>query len=258
MSFDLDLEDLAGSGLVESVDENDDALHDVALRISGQYGELIASWATNTLASADPADTRGVEETVVNLRRLCIAANNVEQTKLLDEVLEILGRLSGTKPTQRDGESARIDLRQWLPRFGDTLGGADAERLRGIVEWSGTATPLMQELRSIPGVGPRRLTRLYAAGLADLQTVAKADPTEVAAVTAIPVNLCHRIVRRAAEYAEEERVRCIADIQQRAQRLSRLLDDVGNNRNTLSRAARAALDDVERAFHNLLAQGELP
>jgi len=250
----FDPADLFGTGLVDEIEsEQATALQHVAQRISGQYGELIATWSARVFASSSPAETAGMVGTATNLLRLAESSEDTRQQALLTELLEILRLLEGTQPCTRRGETARVRLRDWLPAFANTLTGEDAERLLSLVQWDDDATPLLEELRGIPGVGPRRLTRLYSAGLGNVDVVASASPSDIAAVTGIPLSIAERIVERSRDFALHERERCIQDIHRRAMRLKSLLATMGANPDpALVEAARAALSHVEGAFQNLI------
>lgn len=257
---DFDLNDLFGTGLVdESEEEEDSALQRVAQRISGEYGEVIASWISRVLATSDPAETEGMQATVSNLLRLAQSAQRTEQVELLTQLRQTLHELQGTKPRTRRGDRARVALRDWIPAFAETLHGEDAERLLRVVRWDEDTMPLLDELKGVDGIGPRRLTRLYAAGLGNLDSVANADPEDVAAVTGIPVAIAEEVVRRARAFAVEERHRCVTEIQQRAQRLKTLLTRIHDGQDgDLIAAARSALAHVEGAFQELLAETGKP
>lgn len=252
----LDPNDLFGTGLVtESESETETALQHVAQRISGQYGEVIAVWTRAVLSSKEPAETSGVAATVENLIRLAESSQNRTQTDLLRALQEILQSLQGTRPRDRRGDRARVRLRDWIPEYAKTLVGADATRLLKLVRWDAGAAPLMSELRGVAGLGPRRLTRLYSAGLGDVDAVATAEPEEVAAVTGIPFAVAVDAVSRAREYAVTERRRCVEDIQVRATRLHALLNRLEDGPDPeLVEVARVTLGQVEHAFKALLRQ----
>ena len=254
----LDPEDLFGSGLVTEVDtDSASALQEVVQRISGHYGEIIATWSARVLATTEPADTSGMEVTVANLLRLAESSGEEQQLRLLRELSHTLTELSGTRPRTRRGESARIKLRDWIPAFAETLTGEDSARLLALVRWDAETMPLLDELREIRGIGPRRLTRLYSAGLGSVDAVADADPADVAAVTGIPLGIAESVVRRAGEFAVQDRARCIHDIQRRAVRLEMLLTRIGKGPNPeLVDAAREALAQVEHAFTPLFTDPE--
>lgn len=255
---DFDPSDLLGTGAVDETDDDDEsssALRQVADKISAQYGEIIATWSGKVLSSTEPVRTAGVEATVDNLLRLARSSGHQAQVDLLEDLRATLARIEGTTPSTRDGDQARVQLRDWIPAFADTLDGDDAARLRALVEWTPGSVPFLEELKEIHGIGPRRLTRLYSAGLGQLDAVANATPKDLADVTGIPHNLAVEVIRRAHTYAVEERDRCVVDIRDRATRLEMLLTRVQNHPDqNLVEAARDALRHVEDAFQTLLAK----
>lgn len=255
---DFDPSDLLGTGAVdehEDEDEGSSALRHVADKISAQYGEIIATWSGKVLSSTDPVKTAGVEATVENLLRLARSSGHQAQVVLLESLAETLRLIEDTTPNTRNGDQARVQLRDWIPSFADTLDGEDAERLRSLVEWTPGSVPFLEELKEIHGIGPRRLTRLYSAGLGQLDVVANATPKDLVDVTGIPHHLAVEVIQRAHTYAQEERDRCVVDIRDRAARLEMLLTRVkGHPDQSLVDAARDALRHVEDAFQTLLAK----
>ncbi len=248
----FDPSDLLGSGAVREEDKESSALQTVANRISAQYAEIIATWSAGTLSSKEPVETSGMVATVHNVLRLARSSEHQAQIDLLEDLLRTLDLLHGTVPNSREGDSARVRLRDWIPSFADTLEGDDAERLRSLVEWDASHMPFLEELLSVRGVGPRRLTRLHSAGLGQLDAVANADPEEVAQVTGIPLAIAEEVVTRARAYALEERERCVSDIRERAQRLRMLLTSVSGDPDVhLVQEAQQALRQVEEAFRSL-------
>lgn len=243
----FDPSELLGTGVVDEPTSETSELQNVATRISAQYGEVIAAWSTSVLRSTEPADAEGLKATVVNMLRLASSSDKHDQVELLHQLDEILDAIHGTRPRSRAGDHARVRLRDWLPSFADTLDGDDAERLRGLVEWSPDRTPFLEELRRhVRGVGPRRLQRLYAAGLGRLDIVANADPDEVSQVTGIPGGIATDMVERSRTYAIEERIRCIEEMRDRAARLKMLLTRIdAAPGDDLVNVANHALDDVE-------------
>lgn len=253
---DFDPSELLGTGAVdEPEDDSTSALRQVADKISAQYGEIIATWSAKVLSSLEPVATAGVDATVANLLRLARSADSQDQVELLEDLRETLRMIEGTTPSSRNGDRARVQLRDWIPAFADTLEGEDAERLRSLVEWTPGSVPFLEELREVHGIGPRRLTRLYSAGLGQLDAVANASPDDVVHVTGIPHSIAVEVVRRARSYAQEERDRCVHDIRDRAARLEMLLTRVQDNPDQdLVEAARLALAHVETTFKTLLAK----
>ena len=111
------------------------------------------------------------------------------------------------------------------------------------------AAPLLAELAEIHGIGPKRLGRLYAAGLFTVDSVAGSDPQDIVAVTGIPEKLAVAVVESTHAYALEERQRCLSGLVEQAHRLRRILKAVPMD--DVVTAAAAALREVERTLHSL-------
>ena len=139
----------------------------------------------------------------------------------------------------------------WIPRFATTLSAEHAQRLLDLVRWDGGSAPLMEELHSLRGIGPKRLGRLYAAGLHTVDVVASADPIEVALVTGLPGKLSVNVVDATRQFAVEERVRCLESLRDRARRLREILTAVPDGDDEVRRLAEEAIREVELTFHQM-------
>lgn len=202
--------------------ETSDELAAVSGRITGQYAEVLARFAARAFGGgADASDLEAVRTTVANLRRLSRVAGSPRQRELLDEIDALTARVV----TDRSGERRRAlaRLQEWVPAFAETLPEEDARSLVGVLRWEKGAVPLLDELATLRGIGPRRLERLHAAGLFTVEVVGHADPDDVAAVTGIPRPLAARVVEAARRYAEAERRRCVEVLRENASRLARMV-----------------------------------
>ncbi|TNE91195.1 MAG: hypothetical protein EP330_06000 [Deltaproteobacteria bacterium] len=245
---DADLADLTQELLAPS-----EELGRVSRRIAAQYAEVVASFAASAFAGrANEATLAQVEAAVDALRRLADASGDTQQDRLLGELWRIIGPATTGRLNSRARQSALVQLREWIPRFADTLEAEDAERLIGLVEWDSSAVPLLDELATLHGIGPRRLQRLYAAGLHNVSVVAAADPQDVAEVTGLPRELAARVVAATREYAFTERRRCLEGLRDRALRLRNILDSVPLDEDgRLHDLAADALREVEATFQRL-------
>lgn len=252
--------DLQGFDLTDSDDEDtysdllepSDEVVRVSRRIAGQYVEVLARFA----AAAFGRNALGVDSTQITaaidaLLRLARASDDAAQVALLEEIHSLIEPATTGRRNSRARQSALIRLRDWLPRFAATLEPVDGKRLVHLVEWDADSAPLLSELAGIRGIGPKRLQRLYSAGLFTVDTVAAADAEDIVAVTGIPGKLAHSVVSATHTYAVEERERCYNGMLERVHRLRRILGAVPDSNKDVAEAAARALLEVERALQGL-------
>ncbi|MCB9676417.1 MAG: hypothetical protein H6737_14940 [Alphaproteobacteria bacterium] len=246
-SFDIE-DDLTESPIDDLLAPSEEVVR-VSRRIAGQYVEVLARFSASVFGrDAGRVSTEQVGTAVEAMLRLAQAAEDADQTRLLQELLALVGPVTSGPRNSRPRQSALARLRNWLPRFATTLEPADGERLARLVEWDRDAAPLLEELAAIHGIGPKRLQRLYSAGLFTVDAVAGAHPADIVAVTGIPLQLAEDVVRATRAYAVEERERCLSGMLERVHRLRRILRAVPAENGSVADAAAAALREVERAL----------
>ncbi|MCA9567127.1 MAG: helix-hairpin-helix domain-containing protein [Myxococcales bacterium] len=246
-AFDLDEDDSLDELLAPS-----DEVRNVSRRIAGQYVEILATFAAGAFGRrTDPVSLSRAGTAVDALLRLASAAGDTDQEALLHELLDLIGPATSGPANSRTRQNALAQLRDWLPRFGATLEHEDAERLTKLVQWDRGTVPLLEELRGLTGIGPKRLQRLYSAGLFTIDTVAASDPADVAAVTGIPLNLAEEVVDATRRYASAERMRFLEELREGAVRLRRMLAVVPDDSTEFRTRATSALEEVERTLQTL-------
>lgn len=244
--FELVDDDEGMEGLLDPSDE----VVRVSRRIAGQYVEVLARFSASAFGRDGSAvSVDQVKSAIDALLRLARAATDEEQARLLEELLELVGPATQGRRNSRARSAAIRELRDWIPRFAATLEPADGDRLVRLVKWDRDAAPLLAELAEIHGIGPKRLGRLYAAGLFTVDSVAGSDPQDIVAVTGIPEKLAVAVVESTHAYALEERQRCLSGLVEQAHRLRRILKAVPMD--DVVTAAAAALREVERTLHSL-------
>lgn len=195
----------------------------VTHRIASQFVGVLHATAGRLFGAKDPrGPLQQLRSTLDALRRLAEASHDAPHLALLDEIAEEASRFAEA-PHGRARDRFLGRLRSWLPRYADQLGGDDGDALRGLVRFDPDAVPLFGELREIPGIGRRRLERLFCAGLWSVDVVSAADPVEVAAVTGLPRTLAEDVVRRARMWSEEQRRRALVDLRARLADVSRIV-----------------------------------
>ena len=251
---DLEESDFEGDDLTTDLLAPSEELGRVSRRIAAQYAEVLASFAALAFrGEASRGAVEQVESAIDALCRLAEASHDPLQVSLLLEVRDWIRPATTGKPNSRARQSALVSLRDWIPRFAQTLEAEDASRLARLVSWDDGSAPLMDELAELHGIGPKRLQRLYASGLYTVDVVATADPQDIAAVTGLPLALAESVVTATRTFALEERRRCIESLRDRAVRLRHLLKTVpaGNDDNDLAELAQEAIWEVESTFRHL-------
>lgn len=249
-SFTLD-DDPTETPLDEFLQPSEEVLR-VARKIAGQYVEIVARFAASAFGrQTAPTSPAEVRTAITTLRRLADAAGDREQLDLLNRFLDLIEPATTGRRRSQRRQRALVALRSWLPEFAGTLDETDGRRLVHLVRWDQDAAPLLTELRNIRGIGPKRLQRLYSAGLFRVDVVAGAEPDEIVAVTGIPAALAVAVVEATHEYALAERQRSITGIVERVNRLRRILRVVPDEDGSVADSARAALREVQRAMQEI-------
>ena len=257
----LDLDALVAAGLVE--EEEDDAglagptdalaadpeLTRLSRRISGQYVEVVATWAH----AAFRGHGRGMHVAPVHaalpaLQRLAEATQDHRMARVIAELVELV---DGDDGSTRAHQRMVPRLRDWLRRFADLLEGPDALRLRDLVEFDRKAFPLLEQLAQVRGVGPRRLERLYLAGLFTVESLYGADPADVALVTGFPRELAVDVVEAASRFERQWREQVAAELVHRAAEVRavlRWIESSGRQDERVLAAVTATIDELESAL----------
>ena len=251
-----DLLFLFGEGEFEVDDDDADehaVLHTLSRRISGQYIEVLATFAAQAFAGhATPAHRDQVHAAVSALSRLAEASHDASLLGILNQLEALLPSSQVTTTGRRRRFIA--DLKEWVLAFSALLSDEDAERMHRLVSFDNHALPLLDELAAIKGIGPKRLERLYFAGLFSVEVVCAAEPADVAAVTALPLHLAEEVVRASVEFAHRQRVDCAQALYQRTSEISTLLKNFDPSRKDdrkLLDAARQAMEELQAALSSL-------
>ena len=238
-----------GSGLSDLLAPSDEVQR-VSRRIAGQYVEVLARFSASVFGrQVSAVSTDQVVSAVDSLLRLARASQDDEQAALLDELLALVEPATAGRRNSRVRRHAVRQLRDWIPRFCETLEPDDSDRLQRLITWDHDSAPLLAELASIRGIGPKRLGRLYAAGLFTVDSVAGSEADDIVAVTGIPQALAEEVVAATHAYAIEERERCVAGLLAQSHRLQRILAAVPME--GVAAATADALREVERTLRAL-------
>lgn len=207
---------------VREAPEPSDELGRLSRSIAGQYAPVLANFAAEVLRSVDaPESIEAAMAAVENLIRLCSATRDRELGERLNALREQLDQTVPRRGPAR--QRALDDLKECLLGIAACLDSADGEPLRRVFLSRRRATPLLQELADIPGIGPRRLDRLYRAGLFTVEALRGADPTDVASVTGLPARLAEDVVQATRDFARRHREECAEDLDSVVEELLRQL-----------------------------------
>jgi Helix-hairpin-helix domain len=208
---------IAGEGTAPApvvLNERDEELLRLTRRIAGQYVEVLAgSLALAFMGKDNTATDSQLAAALETMLRLADACGAEELGRALRE-MDLLVRDWQERRLRR---AAFIhSLRESVLNLCRCLEPEDAASLKKLVVYSRRSLPLLDELAALPGIGPRRLNRLYSAGLFTVEAVGAADPMEVAQVTGLPRKLAEEVVRATRSYADAERRKSLEELRSRA------------------------------------------
>lgn len=120
------------------------------------------------------------------------------------------------------------------------------ERYLSICFYQRNSNPLLEEIRRIKFMGPRRLQRLYTVGLVTVEALAGARPQELTEVTGLPTKLAEQVIDVANQFRSQQR-----DNRRRA--LRTLCQDLREELNVLTATDVGLLDGLESELEETLA-----
>lgn len=244
----------AEEGWDEDEDEHTDAIELKALTrtLAGQYLDVLAVFVSQVFAARPGSNTPGgkAQTAIKNLLRLTEATGDTEMQQVLADIDGLITQ--GVPAGKRDRHHFLRELRDHVLGFADCLSDEDKLRMRGLILHEDRALPLLDELAEIRGIGPRRLERLYCAGLFTVEAISEADPEDIAQVTGIPSNIAAEVVSATQAFADKQRTRIVRDLEQRARDFARALPHLkSSGRDELLTLARQALRTLEESLAHL-------
>lgn len=216
--------DYSDLGYSETLDlESHEEVKELFERIFLQYLQPIQTFIDNL--------SRGhlynkVVQTFSSTLRPLIEATEQLRLKEMTEVLSELQRLVGTLHEDLPKPLPYKYIRPFAVQY-DTIVSMLSEEVReeyfSEYRYTKNSNPLLEEFRNIRNIGPKRLQRLYAAGLTTIEGVESAYPEDIAVTTGISIKLVYQI----KEVAKLYRMRRERDQVQKVKRLtSELMDAV--------------------------------
>ena len=232
-------------------DGSDDGLQGLTRAISGQYVEVVASFLRASFVGQDdlPLLEAQLRPALSALRRLASATGDTELHQALDALLTLVPEAHhlGGRPRERYLREAR----EWLLAFAGLLRHDDAVRLMALVSFDDRSEPLLHRLLQVYGIGPRRLERLYCAGLFSVETLVSASPEEVAQVTGMTPLLARSVIHAAKEFDRRRRMVAARALLDRTRDAVALLQEAARHGRTdpgLLHAMRTARLELDQAM----------
>lgn len=239
----------------------DQELMQLTRGLVAQYVDVIAAYVSHAFARPDDAAAPR-SQTLAALDSLIRLSSETGDHEL-SERLALVRRLASEgmpRGKKARGQFLRA-LREAVLTLAACLEDASAQRLRSLVLLEESSAPLLAELEKLRGIGPRRLERLYCAGLFTIEAVSRSTPEEIAEVTGLPQLLAREVVLATQRFAEEERRRCVMDLHHRVQDFTRALPDLASSPNAsaeLLELARRSLEALQRALAEIDPLKERP
>jgi len=247
------------SSTLESLPESvapSQELRVLSRQLAGQYVDVLASFISQAFAHVTiSATSEQVHSTLHPLLRLADETGDIELGGRLRELKSMLE--SPPADTQRERTRYLKQLRAWLLSYATCLSGQSGRRLRELVDFGEQQPPLLRALEQIKGIGPRRLDRLYCAGLFTVDRVINADPEEIAQVTGLPIRLAEEVVARTHAFSTQERKRQAQELRRSVLTFTQSLRSLGAYDDpTMLEAAQETLAQLQQLIAQLKHQGD--
>lgn len=229
-----------------------DELAAVTRRIAEQYLDVLHAASVTAFGGRDArATATQLLTALAALGRLAQAGGDRAHHAVVAAVLPEVERYAAD-PGGRARHRFLARFRPWLARYADHLGDPAGRRFRALVAYDAREVPLFVELAAIPGIGPRRLERLFCAGLYAVEVVSAADPRELAQVTGLPRALAADVVTRSREYAEARRRQCVLEMRARLAEFQRAFSAIDPTAHPeLWALAHAAVEEMSAMVHQV-------
>lgn len=222
-----------------------DGARRLTLDLGARHVEVIAKWAGRAMRGerADQLVAR-LSRLIEDALRLAREMDEGALVASYEELLAIVASF-GVVTTAAARRRAARRLRDWTLGFAELVGGEAGARLKGLMLFRRGAFPLLEHLRQIRGIGPKRIGRLYAAGLTTASALGVADPEELAELVGLPRGLAERVVEASRAFAETERSEMVATLAEMTAEVARAVRQL---REDAGPVGSALVDEVQRAI----------
>lgn len=186
----------------------------------------------------------GFKNYLAPLLQLTVAMEQRESQEILGRFLAHLSQLERYKGilTYRELEPFNLYFDLLLNCVGNEL----RERYLSICFYQRNSNPLLEEIRRIKFMGPRRLQRLYTVGLVTVDALAGARPTELSETTGLPTKLAEQVIDVANQYRSQQR-------ENRRRALLTLFQDLREELNLLAATDAELLSGLESELDDTLS-----
>ncbi len=129
----------------------------------------------------------------------------------------------------------------------NSLGSEIREKYLSTCYYLRNTNPLLEEIRRVRYIGPRRLQRLYTVGLVTVEAISRSTAEEIREVTGISIALAQEVINVTRAYMVRER-------ENRRQRLRGLCRELATELSLLTPADRDLYDGIDQSFDALLPE----
>ncbi len=168
-----------------------------------------------------------------------------EQAAIIRELAAHLERLMAHRGpfTYRHLEPLNV----FFDNFLNSLGPEVRDKYLATCYYLRNSNPLLEEIRRVKYIGPRRLQRLYTVGLVTVEAISRSTPEEIREVTGISLGLAQQVIEVTKSYVKRER-------ENRRQRLRGLCRDLATELSLLHKSDVDLYEDLNESFEALLPQ----
>lgn len=225
--------------------ENTEELVGLTRKLAAQYVDVLAAFARDSFRG-ESIDAHGVRGAIDALARLAESTQDTDLHRVLQQLAKLVDATADANNTNtRVRDLLRVQMRHWVLRFADCLEGSQRKRMRELVLFDKSNVPLFDQLARIRGIGPRRIQRLYCAGLFTVDTVIRSTPEDIASVTGIPLTLSKRIHEETVGFAQDMKEEAVNSFVDAVDQLKKVLPRFTSQEAHLVHMVRQAMQDLQ-------------
>lgn len=218
-------------------------LHALYRQLVSQYLEPIAQFMHLIRREGKSSDTlEGFRNLLLPILQLTDTLDVSEQR---DIVNGFLGQLSEMGEHKGTFTYKHLEpLNQLFDQLLNSLGPQVREQYLATCYYQRNSNPLLEEIRRVKYIGPKRLQRLYAVGLVTVESISKATAQEIVDVTGLPVKLAEQVIDVTRAFMAQER-------SNRKRRLQSLCDEINYELKRLSEDEHELVREITHTFESL-------
>lgn len=235
---------LAFPELMPMIDPQDRPhLHSLYTQLVSQYLEPIAQFMHLIRREAKSTDTlEGFRNLLMPILQLTDTMDVAEQREIIQGFLDTLQQMQEHRGnfTYRQLEP----LNELFDQLLNSLGQQIREQYLATCYYKRNSNPLLEEIRRVKYIGPKRLQRLYAVGLVTVEAISKATAQEIVEVTGLPLKLAEQVIEVTRAFMVQERAN-------RKRRLVALCDELGFELKRLTDLEHELVKEITPTFESL-------